>query len=51
MRDVDDITGAIIEAAPALRDGLRRIVDGFQPSAFPRLRVNQTYPGNAQGSH
>ena len=27
--------------APTLRDGLRRIVNGFQPSAFPRLRVNQ----------
>lgn len=27
--------------APTLREGLRRIVNGFQPSAFPRLRVNQ----------
>ena len=27
--------------APTLRDGLRRIVNGYQPSAFPRLRVNQ----------
>ena len=33
--------------APTLREGLRRIVNGFQPSAFPRLRVNQTVPGNA----
>ena len=32
--------------APTLREGLRRIVNGFQPSAFPRLRVNQTVPGN-----
>jgi iron complex transport system substrate-binding protein len=27
--------------APTLRDGLRRLVQGYQPSAFPRLRVNQ----------
>ena len=38
--------------APTLREGLRRIVNGFQPSAFPRLRVNQGLPGsaNSQGS-
>ncbi len=81
MRDLDYITGAIVEAslrmhrglarqhakqlltylkltnrqvgllinfgAPTLREGLRRIVNGFQPSAFPRLRVNQRAPGNA----
>jgi GxxExxY protein len=28
--------------APTLREGLRRIVNGFQPSAASRLRVNQT---------
>jgi GxxExxY protein len=28
--------------APTLREGLRRIVNGFEPSAFPRLRVNQS---------
>ena len=28
--------------APTLREGLRRIVNGFQPSASSRLRVNQT---------
>jgi iron complex transport system substrate-binding protein len=27
--------------APTLREGLRRIVNRFEPSAFPRLRVNQ----------
>jgi iron complex transport system substrate-binding protein len=27
--------------APTLREGLRRIVNGLQPSASPRLRVNQ----------
>ena len=27
--------------APTLREGLRRLVNGYQPSAFPRLRVNQ----------
>jgi GxxExxY protein len=27
--------------APTLREGLRRIVNGFQPSASPRLRVNR----------
>ena len=30
--------------APTLQEGLRRIVNGFQPSAFPRLRVNQSVP-------
>jgi len=33
--------------APTLRQGLRRLVNGFQPSAFPRLRVNQKVPGEA----
>ncbi len=33
--------------APTLREGLRRIVNGFQPSAFPRLRVNQSLPAKA----
>ena len=33
--------------APTLREGLRRIVNGFQPSAFPRLRVNQRFQENA----
>jgi GxxExxY protein len=28
--------------APTLREGLRRNVNGFEPSAFPRLRVNRT---------
>ena len=28
--------------APTLREGLRRIVNGFQPSAASRLRVNRT---------
>jgi len=32
--------------APTLREGLRRIVNGFEPSAFPRLRVNQGVPAN-----
>jgi hypothetical protein len=32
--------------APTLREGLRRIVNGFQPSAFPRLRVNQGVSAN-----
>ncbi|HEX9727694.1 MAG TPA: GxxExxY protein [Gemmatimonadales bacterium] len=41
--------------APTLREGLRRIVNGFQPSAPSRLRVNQSvemqavppgHPGN-----
>ena len=27
--------------APTLPEGLRRIVNGFEPSAFPRLRVNR----------
>jgi iron complex transport system substrate-binding protein len=27
--------------APRLKDGLQRIVNGFQPTASPRLRVNQ----------
>lgn len=27
--------------APTLREGLRRMVNGFQPSAFPRLCVNR----------
>ena len=31
--------------APTLREGLRRIVNGYQVSAFPRLRVNQRAPG------
>jgi hypothetical protein len=31
--------------APTLREGLRRIVHGFQPSAYPRLRVNQGLAG------
>jgi GxxExxY protein len=31
--------------APTLREGLRRIVNGFEPSAFPRLRVNQGVGG------
>lgn len=35
--------------APTLREGLRRIVNGFQPSAFPRLRVNQGVPARANG--
>jgi hypothetical protein len=30
--------------APTLREGLRRIVNGYEPSAFPRLRVNQVLP-------
>ena len=29
--------------APTIRDGLRRIVNDFQPSAFPRLRVNHPH--------
>ena len=33
--------------APTLREGLRRMVNGSQPSAFPRLRVNQKVPGEA----
>ena len=27
--------------APTLREGLKRVVNGFQPSASPRLRVNK----------
>jgi len=30
--------------APTLREGLRRIVNGYRPSASPRLRVNQKVP-------
>lgn len=30
--------------APTLRDGLRRVVNRYEPSAFPRLRVNQGVP-------
>jgi GxxExxY protein len=33
--------------APTLPEGLRRIVHGFQPSAFSRLRVNQSMPEKA----
>jgi iron complex transport system substrate-binding protein len=36
--------------APTLRAGLRRLVNGFQPSAFPRLRVNQGVPANANNT-
>ena len=28
--------------APSLKDGLRRVVNGYESSASPRLRVNQT---------
>lgn len=35
--------------APTLREGLRRIVNGFQPSVFPRLRVNQGVSAIADG--
>src|SRR5262245_34470417 len=28
--------------APTLLEGLRRVVNGFEPSALSRLRVNQT---------
>jgi len=30
--------------APTLREGLRRIVNGYRPSTSPRLRVNQKVP-------
>jgi iron complex transport system substrate-binding protein len=30
--------------APTLKEGLHRIVNGLQPSASPRLRVNQNRP-------
>ena len=30
--------------APTLREGLRRVVNNFQSSAAPRLRVNQVQP-------
>jgi hypothetical protein len=75
MRDLDDITGAIIDArqharqlltdlkltntqvgllinfgAPTLREGLRRIVNGFQLSAVSRLRVNQGVAANANST-
>jgi hypothetical protein len=36
------------KTAETLREGLRRVVKGFQPSAFPRLRVNQ---GVAEDRH
>jgi GxxExxY protein len=38
--------------APTLREGLRRIVNGFQPSASSRLRVNQpaSNPPRLRGS-
>ena len=32
--------------APTLREGLRRIVNGFEPSAIPRLRVNRGAPSH-----
>jgi iron complex transport system substrate-binding protein len=35
--------------APTLREGLRRIVNGFQPSASPRLRVNQRVAAEPRG--
>ena len=78
MRDLDEITGAIVDAArgasrtrtrqtapdllklakmpvgllinfgaPTLREGLRRLVNGFQPSASSRLRVNQRVAAEA----
>jgi GxxExxY protein len=33
--------------APVLRDGVRRVVNGFVPPASPRLRVNQRFSENA----
>ena len=58
---VDDADGEPIEVqmevnrqgttrrrAPTFREGLRRVVNGLQPSAFPRLRVNQ---GVAEDRH
>ena len=35
--------------APTLREGLRRIVNGVQPSASSRLRVNQSAAAAARG--
>ena len=35
--------------APTLREGLRRVVNGFEPSAVSRLRVNQRPPAKAEG--
>jgi hypothetical protein len=47
MRELDDITGAIVDAAFQMhRDLAARIVNGFQPSAFPRLRVNPGVSAN-----
>jgi len=38
--------------APTLREGLRRMVNGSQPSAFPRLRVNQgAHPPGQSNPH
>jgi len=40
--------GTTRRGAPTFREGLRRVVNGFQPSAVPRLRVNQ---GGAEDLH
>ena len=50
LKHTDTPVGLLINfGAPTLKEGLRRIVNGFQPSAFPRLRVNQD-AGNAERS-
>ena len=36
--------------AGTLKEGLHRIVNGYVPSATPRLRVNQTGMGTGEGS-
>jgi iron complex transport system substrate-binding protein len=36
--------------AGTLKEGVHRIVNGYTPSASPRLRVNQTLPGMDEGS-
>jgi hypothetical protein len=51
LKDPDDIAATIVDAslhvhllnpgAQTLRETLRRIVNGLQPSASSRLRVNQ----------
>jgi iron complex transport system substrate-binding protein len=42
LRPMDLPVGLLINfGAPTLKEGLQRIVNGLEPSASPRLRVNQ----------
>jgi hypothetical protein len=43
MRELDDITGEIVDAAikgMRFEESLHRVVNNLSPSAAPRLRVN-----------